>query len=223
MQNYRNRLAAMAEGIAGDAARDLLQARIGSPGGPAALAALRQRYGLGEDSTFARIYAEMDGVQILWNRHDRPGTVPAPADPSPLVFLRRNIAFDGVINLLPLEVLLDAGVWKGTLWFDEDPADRTSFLGEETDEAAVRKRLLPFDLFSVSMSMAAAFSGGREYVLLLQDYHLDWRDSRLASFADYLDFLLATEGRVQARSKTFNTLNGHGKPVLAADQLLEAP
>lgn len=222
MQSYRNRFTAMAEGIGKDAARELLQASFGSPGRPAAVAALRQRYNLGEDSAFSRIYAEMDGVQILWNQRNRPGAAQAPAAPMPLLFLKRKVAFDGVINLLPLEVLLDTGVWKGTLWFDEDPATRTTFLGEETDEASVRKRLLPFDLFSVSMSMAAAFSAGKEFVLLLQDYHLDWRDSRLASFSDYLEFLLAAEGRVQARSKTFNTLNGHSKPVLAADQLLEA-
>mgnify|MGYP001792907532 CR=1 FL=1 len=133
-----------------------------------------------------------------------------------MLFLNKEISFDGVINLLPLEILLSKDTWKNTVWFENDKNTQLDFLGEPTSISEIRKNILPFDFFSVDMSMAIYPNKSNNYVFLLQDYHIDYTNSLITYFDVYISFILKTKGLVKSRYEKFNALNGYKK-----DQLIQ--
>ena len=139
----------------------------------------------------------------------------------PLIFLKTNIKFDGVINFLPLEIAFEKEIWKDTIWFENDSAKNVQFLGDQTSNDFIKKKLIPLDFFSVDMSVAIYIKPELEYCLLLQDYHIDYEDSRITVFEEYLNFIIAIEGDSAARYKAFNQINGHKNSVLNSPQLLK--
>lgn len=217
--DYRKRFEDLADRIRGDSARVLLYASFGPPADPAVLEAARDRHFGGRDSAVLAFHAAMDGVSLYWNDAGRPEP---DREYPPLLLLRKDLRFDGVINILPLATALDPATWKGTVWFENDSQAPAEFLGATLPKAALRRHLFPFDLFSTDMSMALYLGTDPERVLLLQDYHVAYGDSRVTDFATYLEFLLASEGRTAARLRAFNALNGHRLPSAHLTDLLEA-
>jgi hypothetical protein len=217
MKNYKEKFENMIEVINKDRKIKLLHINFGPPASKFILEKASEFFFNGLESKIIEFYSEINGLQIFWNYEDR---INNETEFLPLLFLNKELKFDGVINFLPMEIFLHQHTWKGTVWFEDDKDIYTKFLGEEISIKIIRKKLLPFDLFSTDMSMAFFSNTINNYVLLLQDYHVDYTNSLITYFDDYISLVLKTNGLVKSRFRIFNALNGYRMPVEKAEQLI---
>lgn len=218
MKSYKEKFENMIEVMNKDKKIKFLHINFGAPAPTNLLEKAGESLSNDRESDIIKFYSEMNGLQIIWNYEDK---INNETEFKPLLFLNKEIQFDGVINFLPLEIFLNQLTWKGTVWFEDDKDIDANFLGEEVSIKMIRKKLLPFDLFSTDMSMALFSNSTNDYVLLLQDYHIDYTNSLIAYFDDYVALILKTKGLVKSRFEIFNALNGYRKPVIKAAQLIQ--
>ncbi len=211
MKSYKEKFENMIEVLNKDKKIKFLHINFGVPAPTNLLEKASESLSNDLEGDIIKFYSEMNGLQIIWN-YD--GRINNETEFKPLLFLNKEIQFDGVVNFLPLEILLNQTTWKGTIWFEDDKEIETNFLGEEVSVQMIRKKLLPFDLFSTDMSMAIYSNSKNDYVLLLQDYHIDYTNSLITFFDDYINMILKTKGLVKSRYEIFNALNGYRKPVI---------
>lgn len=194
-----------------------LHTNFADPATPDLLEKASMLFSKGHESDIIKFYSEMNGLQVIWNYEEG---VSKEICINPLSFLSKEILFDGVINFLPLEIFLNQDTWKNTIWFENDKYTEVDFLGELISIAKIRKKILPFDFFSTDMSMAIYTTKIDDYVFLLQDYHIDYTNSLITYFDDYINFIQKTKGLVKSRYNMFNVLNGYRKPFIKKDQLI---
>ena len=213
---YKQKIEKLVEELSIQDDTRILWSEIGAPADIALLEKAERLFAKGLKSELLQFYREMNGLQIIWEDNKSDKNIAAY---DPLLFLRWNVKYKAVINFLPLQIIIDPAVWKDTVWFEDDVKTAVDFLGDQTSNDLIRKKLMPFDLFSVDMSMAVYAGKVQDHVLLLEDYHIDYSDSLITSFNDYLEFLILSGGLVSARFKVFNGINGHRQPILNFDKL----
>jgi hypothetical protein len=198
--------------------KKLLHFDLAPPAPPALVEEVREKHFSGRDNALLDVYRQCNGFQLIWDRVEKD---PPDVDFHPMIFRKRNLKFEGVINFLPLEIAFDEAQWKDVVWFDNDSERALEFGGINSTNRIIKKSLFPVDFFSVDMSVACFNGKDNCYMVLLQDYHIGYTDSMLVLCEDYLSFLLETQGLVSARYKVLNQLDGYRQPALGIDGLLQ--
>jgi hypothetical protein len=197
---------------------EVLYFKVNKPAPNSVIDLTREKFFSGNDNSLLEFYRICNGLQLIWSLK---GDTNVNINFFPLLFLHRAVKFQGVINLLPVEIAFNSEQWKDTVWFEDDSERVLYFIDGEWANNVIKKKLIPVDYFSVDMSMAVYPAANKNFILLLKDYHIDYDNSYLTFWEDYLDFIIRTKGEVKKRYKAFNKLSGFKNPPLNYNQLLE--
>lgn len=166
---------------------------------------LEREHGVKLSTPVRKLYTEANGFLLHWTmRPDLPGTVHAArragGEGYELSPKQANLEYpEAIIQFLPLEDVL--GLDWSVQFFPDDQA-AYDYRGERLDQVQLRAQLRPFD--ECGLFCAAAFADPSfERVVLITDSLANWNDSIAMSFTQYVDFVFASAGLLEARMDAF--------------------
>lgn len=219
MADYLKRFELLKQEIENRPYLEVVEFKINPPASGEVLKKVEDLLGTPLDKSLMQFYQEANGLKLYWRIKSKLPEAEAE---------KLNEEFDdftfelpddkdepfACINLLPLEDSLLKKTWKEV----EIETDKKEFeFGKQTlNRLEFAKRLKPFDLFSMSASMAFLIEQkkGNPRILQLSDYFVTWNNSRITDFATYLEILFVTRGIVEARDAIFSEYRGDRKRAL---------
>lgn len=221
--SYLKRFKEMVEEISKDETFEIVEFKIMPPISKIDLKKIEYTIGAAFSASIRSFYLETNGLHLRWrinpllNRELTKQLKKKSSDYSIVIAETEYDAFTR-INLLPLYESIIKRDWKESR--GEDSVN-ISFNGQNYKYADFRKKIKPFDLFSLENCMAFFIEpgNGEPLIMMLTDFYTEWSNSRLTNFESYLEFLLSTRGIVEAREKIFADLNGNLKKPLVGDKL----
>jgi hypothetical protein len=146
-------------------------------------------------------YQMTNGLLLVWKYNDgesfrfRPLDIVPGHEPKEF-----GPELTACINIGPINEVFTKD-WEETIYFFEDREHFMEVNGQKMNSWDFKRRFFPMDLFSKTncMGFFALTPDDAPRVILADDYYISFRDSKPTDFRSYLEFLLATEGRCDAR------------------------
>lgn len=182
------------------------------------IALVENKLGITLDESITSFYKQSNGLQLIWvfkSNEKFDESIHFPNDEH-LDFHRQYEDYhteDGTVMIQPIEsaFLRD---WKDVVYFDdmnkEVPNDRNEeaefLLGKIYSIYDFHQKIQPFDCFSKYSDMAFFLNGsGNPAVLLGDDHHNVYTDSKITDFESYMEFIIANKGLGERRSDFYHT------------------
>ncbi|MEU1785517.1 hypothetical protein ABZ553_06445 [Streptomyces sparsogenes] len=202
---------------------------VGAPLPEAALAEVEERLGADLPDSLRRLYRSLSHTTLRWRFRpdlDEQTRVVVAEEFAKAVSRHNLYTTAGVIQILPLEkMLFDEEYALPRLELDEEEEEEQfEFDGHSYPESEFERMLRPFDLVDGFHAMAFVVQPSNEdwKMMLLNDYWASYEDSRVTYLDDYLEYIIATWGLVNARAELFGEYRGDRRPVLRFDPALAA-
>lgn len=112
---------------------------------------------------------------------------------------------DGVINILPLELILEKD-WKDFTWFDFEKQYDIDYAGKKMNLLEFKKGMKPVDIFDKYFTTAFYVEDGDFPVYLGDDHNVDFLKYEPMGFKKYLEMIIESRGEVNARQSFFKKL-----------------
>lgn len=112
---------------------------------------------------------------------------------------------DGVINILPLNVILEKD-WKDFIWFDFEKQYDIEYAGKKINLLEFKKRVKPVDIFDKNFTTAFYVNEEGFPVFLGDDHNVDFLLYEPMDFEKYLNLIIESKGEVNARQSFFKKL-----------------
>ncbi|MER5985766.1 hypothetical protein [Streptomyces sp. NPDC001787] len=217
---FQTELQVLASRIQEDPRLELTSFDIGAPLPEESITEVEEALGTGIPESVRRLYRSMAHATLCWRFRptlDELTRIRVAEDFSEAVSRHNLYTTAGSIRIIPLEEML----------FDEEYAvpsiepdagkDPKYFVfdGETYTENKFEQMLRPFDLVDDFFAMAFVVQPGEKEwkMMLLDDHGASYHGSRLTHLDDYLKYIIATWGLVNARPELFGRGRGNHTPL----------
>lgn len=197
--------------IESDDSKQLLHGYYESGKGLAYMHALEQEKNLQFDEEIKNFYADLNCFQLMWIDKNNPKFNPEKHIYSAELFSfdlprKKELEIDGCINIWAIGDVL-AETWQETVYFDSEHDIKLLYNQEETNLLALKKKFLPFDLFSKEECVgffSLTNDSNVNTVIMGSDYFSSIRYSKSCSLSRYLEALVQSKGAIDVRRQLFN-------------------
>ncbi|MFC9625697.1 hypothetical protein ACFTXM_38975 [Streptomyces sp. NPDC056930] len=228
---FRVELQGLADRIREDPRLELTSFEIGSPLPEESLTEVEERLGADLPTSLRRLYRSLSHAKLLWRFRpdlDEQTRITVAEEFAKAVSRHNLYTTAGSIQILPLEdMLFDEEYALPSLELDEDEdedEEQFDFDGHSYPEIEFERMLRPFDLVDGFYAMAFVVQPSNEEwkMMLLNDYWASYEESRVTYLDDYLEYVIATWGLVNARAELFGEYRGDRRAPLRFDPELAA-
>lgn len=211
MEDLIFKLIDLADQIEKDETKQLLYAYYESGKGLDYVRWLEQEKNLRFNDEIKNFYADLNCFQLMWIDKNNPEF---DADkhvfsPDPFSFdlpRKQELEIDGCINIWPLGDVLNES-WEESVYIDSEREIKLNYNQQETTLLELKKKFLPFDLFSKEECIGFFSSNNDNNVnsiIMGSDYYSSIRYSKSCSLSNYLEELIQSKGAIDYRRKLFD-------------------
>lgn len=177
---------------------------------------IEKQLGFKIDQAIKQFYQETNGLQLRWilrSNEDFKENVHKFSE-AVLDWDYATVEYrpeDGCILFLPIEKVFDTD----SEYIKPNVSEVVLIEDASYTLTDFYKKIKPFDQFSHYCNMAFFINKkGQQQVLMGDEQHLCYTDSRLSNFESYLEFLLATKGVCQKRKQFYGHYQGYSLALL---------
>lgn len=181
----------------------LARLHVAPPVSEQTIAHVHERLGFALSDSILAFYRQANGLALEWVAKEHPAYDPATHDresSEPFDMVPQDVA-GGVINIYPLEALLDD--YEDVFWFQWMEGQTTELAGKSYDLLAFSRAIRPLDYYS-EYAMAAFFLGDRvpdPPVLIGDDHGATFTAFPPLDFSTYMEAILALRGSWVGRER----------------------
>jgi hypothetical protein len=218
--DFRAELDALAAKVLRNPLLELLEFRTGSPLPKESIDVAEQRFGAPLPASLRQLYGSVDGATLRWRfRPDLDERTRGRVNEEFATAVTRHDIFNvaGAVDILSLEHMLFDEEYRlpqsepdeGEFEFDEVVYSNNKFCG----------MLRLFDVVDDYFAMAFVPQPGRSdwQMIWLSDHWIEYDFSRVTYLEDYLRYVVATWGLVNARDELFGEYRGDRRKPLRYD------
>lgn len=218
MNTYLSRFNKMVEELREHPKVVVLHYHIFPPATDEQIALVESKLGISLDDSIVSFYKQTNGLQLIWifKSNEKFDENVHFSSHEPLDFYHQYEDYhteDGTVMIQPIEsaFLRD---WKDVVYFDDmnkkvsaDHNEEVEFLLEKTYSIYdFHQKIQPFDCFSKYSDMAFFLDGtGNPPVLLGDDHHNVYTDSKVTDFESYMEFIIANKGLGARRTDFYHS------------------
>lgn len=211
----------MAENLKNDSSVEVIHFDYSSGTTLAELEYIEATYNLTLSKEIKEFYLNLNCFQLLWINKNNPDY-----DVNKHVYqaggfdfewpVKKELPFDGCINIWPIGDAF-AYNWDEHITFEEEKEQSILIENTQYNLYDVKKRFIPFDLFSKDDCVGfynSITTNTVDKIIYASDNYISFRDSKSHSMPQYLDLLIKSKGRINDRQMPFKGGRGFTFPLI---------